>query len=65
MFGIFPKDTHRGTSLEFPASTGEEAKEDFLTIMQESLTDSELNFIFFFQLSNKFEDCSPSSTIYM
>lgn len=47
MFAIFPKNMHRGTSLEFPASTGEKPKEDF-TIMQESLTDSDLDFFFLF-----------------
>lgn len=47
MFAIFPKNMHRGTSLKFPASRGEKPKEDFSTIMQESLTDSDLDFFFF------------------
>lgn len=48
MFAIFPRDTHCGTSLEFPASRGEKPKEDFSTIMQESPTDPDLGFFFFF-----------------
>lgn len=52
MFAIFPKNMHHGTSLKFPASRGEKPKEDFSTIMQESLTDSDLDFFFFLTKQN-------------
>lgn len=65
MFAIFPTDTHCNTSQEFPASMGQESKQDFSTIMQESLTDW-LRFGFFKILfnytepqANKFEDFFP------
>lgn len=44
MFALFPKDIHCSKSHEFPTSRGEETKQDFSTIMQESLTDSDLDF---------------------